>query len=525
MQSNFSSEPSTFNPTSATRKTFTVVLIAVLLAAVVSTFESTMMYTALPALEADFHADASSVSWVLTGFALVGAASAAISGRLGDVFGRKRVMTVLLVASLVGSLISLASGIGEGSLIGVIIGRAIQGLAGGLLPLCFGIIREHVGPKRLAITVSLVAGTAGIAGAAGNIVAGNVIDAWGWRYIFVIAAALAVVTVITSLLLPRSILSGPRDRIDWLGGLLFAPALALVLFGINVSNGLGWGSPVTLTPILLGVIILVGWAIWEARAKQPMVNVRLFAQRNLGLTLIAGALLSVPLGVAGFMGQLIMQYPTTAPVGFGLSAGNAGAVSFLCGIFAFFMAILSGRISRGGRARISLAVGAAVGIIAAIFTVVSAASWHSFPAFVLSQLVLSVATSFQLAALPTLIVESAPKKNTSEATGVFQVTQNAFIGVGTSVGTAILAAFVISKTVPFASVTGYFTLFGMSAILSAIGLIVALLLRRPKAGSAVFDDAIEVPIEGTQGVAGAVITSHDQVRDGVRATNEARPAS
>ena len=508
MHSNFPvTAPSAASTTS--RRTFTVVLIAVLLAAVVSTFESTMMYTALPALETDFNTDASAVSWVLTGFLLVGAASAAISGRLGDVFGRKRVMIILLAASLVGSLISLFSG----DIIGVIVGRSVQGLAGGLLPLAFGIIRLHVPAKRLSISVALVAGTAGIAGAAGNIIAGNVVDGWGWRYIFVVAAAMALVTIIFAAMLPKSVVKGKRDRIDWIGGILFAPALALVLFGINASSGLGWGSPVVYGTMILGLLILVGWTIYEARVTQPMVNVRLFAKRNLGLTLVAGALLSIPLGVAGFMGQLIMQYPTTAPVGFGLSAGTAGAVSFFCGIFAFAMAVLSGRISRGGRARVSLAIGAGVGVIAAMFTVVSAASWHSFAAFVVSQLVLSVATSFQLASLPTLIVESAPAKNTSESTGVFQVTQNAFTGIGVSVGTAIIASFVVQGT-PFASVTGYFVLFGMSAVLSAIGFVIALLMRRPAAGADA-EEAIEVPIEGTQAVVGAVVTTH----------NEAAPAS
>jgi MFS family permease len=488
------------------RGVFGLVLLAVLLAAIVSTFEATMMYTSLPVLETDLHTDASSVSWVLTGFALVGAASAAISGRLGDVFGRKRVLVILLVLSLAGSMISLVFGsIGGGTILGVIIGRAVQGLAGGLLPLCFGIIREHVQPKQLAIAVSLVAGTAGIAGALGNVVAGTVVDAFGWRYIFVVAGGLAVITIGAAMLLPRSVIEGPRDRVDWIGGVLFAPALALVLFGINVSNGLGWGSPLTLGTIVAGLVILAGWAAWEMRTDQPMVNVRLIGQRNLGLTFLVTALVAGPLGIAGFMGQLIMQYPTSAPVGFGLSAGAAGLTSFLCGIFAFAMSILSGRVARNGRGRVSLAIGASVGVLSAMLTVFSAATLHSFPLFVVSQLVLSVATSFQLAALPTLVVESAPARNTSEATGVYQVVQNAFIGVGTSVGTAILAAFVIHGT-PFASVAGYYALFGMSAVLCGIGFVISLLLRRPK----LFEHSetlLEVPLSAEEGATMTVVGS------------------
>ena len=261
------------------------VIAILMLVAIVSSFESTMMYTALPTLIKDFNSSESAVSWVLTGFLLVGAASAAISGRLGDIFGRKRVLVILLIASIVGSLISLFSG----DIGGVILGRAVQGLAGGLLPLAFGIIRESVAPKHLSVSVSLVAGTAMLAGAAGNIVAGNIVDTLGWRYIFVVAASLTVVTVIGALFLKGTRPSGPRDRIDWVGGIAFAPGLALVLFGINAASGLGWFSPIVLGVVGIGLVILVLWGVWEARHKAPMVNVRLFAKRNLGLTLLIAA--------------------------------------------------------------------------------------------------------------------------------------------------------------------------------------------------------------------------------------------
>ncbi|MDT2005548.1 MFS transporter [Rhodococcus opacus] len=457
------------------RRPLTLVIIILMLVAVVSSFESTMMYSALPSLIEDLGSTESEVSWVLTGFLLVGAASAAISGRLGDIFGRKRVVIILLVASIAGSVISLMSG----DITGVILGRAVQGLAGGLLPLCFGIIRESVAAKYLSISVSLVAGTAMLAGAAGNIVAGNIIDAFGWRYIFVVAAALTVVTAVGALFLQSSSPSGPRDRIDWLGGIVFAPGLALVLYGVNEAHGRGWDSQIVLGCIGVGVVILVLWAMWEARHPQPMVNVRLFAQRNLGLTLLVAALLGVPLGISGFAGQLIMQYPTEAPVGFGLAAGTAGAVSFFIGLVGFGLSPISGRIARNGMARISLVIGAGAGVIAALLTALAAVTWDSFPAFVASQMVLTISTAFILSALPMLVVESAPAENTSEATGVYTVVQTAFSGVGTSLGTAILAGSAVSGT-PFGSERGYIVLFAFVAVLTVIALMVAFFLRTPK---------------------------------------------
>lgn len=451
------------------------VIAILMLVAIVSSFESTMMYSALPSLIQDLESNESAVSWVLTGFLLVGAASAAISGRLGDIFGRKRVLIILLLASIVGSLISLFAG----DIGGVIAGRAIQGVAGGLLPLCFGIIRDAVAAKYLSIAISLVAGTAMLAGAAGNLIAGNIIDTLGWRFIFVVAATLAAVTAIGASFLRANKPSGPRDRIDWLGGILFAPGLALVLFGVNAAHGLGWVSPIVLGCLGLGAIVLVAWVVWEARHPAPMVNVRLFVQRNLGLTMLAAALLGLPLGISGYLGQLIMQYPTDAPVGFGLSAGVAGAVSFAIGLFGFALSPLSGRIARNGRANVSLMVGSSAGIIAAVLTAYGAVVANSLPWFIVSQIVLTVSTAFVLSALPMLVVENSPAKNTGEATGVYTVVQTAFSGIGTSVSVAILAGFTAAGA-HFSSESGYIAVFSLVAILSVGALVIALLLPRSK---------------------------------------------
>lgn len=476
------------------RRPLALVLIALLLVAFCSSFESTMMFTALPTITAEFKSTTEDVSWVLTGYLLVGAASAAIAGRLGDMFGRKRMLLILLAASIVGSIISLVSP----SVGGVIAGRAIQGVAGGLLPLAFGIIRENVKERHLSVSVSVVAGAAMLAGAAGNIIAGNVVDTLGWRYIFVIAIALAVVAFIFSLFLASVRRTAERDRIDWLGAILFAPGIAAILFGVNASSGLGWASGTVWGFIGVGVIILIFWLIWEARRKAPMINVRLFKQRNLGFTFLAAIFMTVPLGAAGYLGQLIMQYPTQAPVGFGVSAGLAGTISFCIGLFGFALSPLSGRISHGGRGKVSLIIGGVAGILAAVAVIFSIAVFHSLAFFIGSQVILTISTAFMLSSLPTLIVQNSPEKNTSEATGVYTVIQTAFQGVGTSVSTAILASSTVAIGPLQAGTTNtYVTVFVLSAVLAALGVIAALFIGRSK-NVADPDDALEVIQDATK---------------------------
>ncbi|ROO87516.1 MFS transporter [Actinocorallia herbida] len=445
-----------------------------ILAAIVSSFESTMMYTALPEIIEHFDTTPGNAGWILTSFLLVGAASAAISGKLGDAFGRRNLLIVVLAASTIGSLVSLAAD----SLAMIIVGRAIQGLAGGLIPLCIGVLRETVPRKSLPVAVAVVAGAAMWGGAAGNVVSGNIVDAWGWHYTFVVAAALAAVSAIGACFLPRPVFKSGLERIDWLGGVLFAPGIGLALYGVHESSEWGWTSGKTIGFILGGLVILALWVAWELRVDAPLINIRFFLNRKLGLTLIASALVSFgTLGVSGFVGQMIMQSPESAPVGFGLSAGTAGALSFGIGLIGFVLSPLSGRISRNNRSRNAFVIGAFLGIAAAAL---SALLLDSLVGFVISQIVLTGATSFILSSLPNLVVEGAPDANTSEAQGVYMVTQTAFAGVGSSIGTVLLSQFLIEGT-HFSSRAGYNTVFAMVAIATAVALLVALFIRvRPQ---------------------------------------------
>ncbi|BCY09738.1 MFS transporter [Actinoplanes sp. L3-i22] len=457
-----------------------LIITILILAAVVSSFEATMMYTALPGIIEQFHSTPSAAGWILTGFLLVGAASAAISGRLGDAFGRRNVLIVVLLASVVGSAVSLFAH----SLAVLIAGRSIQGLAGGLVPLCVGILRENLPRRNLPVAVATVAGAAMCGGAAGNIVAGNIYDAWGWHYIFVVSLVLALVTAAGAVLLPAAVSRTGFAKIDWLGGILFAPGIALAMYGIHESSNWGWDSGKTLGFIAGGLLVLAAWVAWEYFHDNPLLNVRYFASRKIGLTLVVTMLVSFgTLGISGFLGQLVMQMPKIAPVGLGLSAGVAGDISFACSLLGFAIAPLSGRLSRGGRSRNAFLIGAAFGLAAAVL---SALLLGTVAGWIVSQLVLTCATGFMLSSLPNLIVEGVHGENTSEVSGFYMVTQNAFAAVGTSVGTTILSQHLIQGT-PFSTHASYNILFAIIAVGAVLAFVVALFIRKGTLGETAGD--------------------------------------
>ncbi|MET8047329.1 MFS transporter [Streptosporangium sp. NPDC005286] len=464
------SSPSGTSAANLPPRSIPVVITVLLIAEIVSAFETTMVYNALPRFITAFQSNAADVSWSVTAFLLVAAASAALCGRLGDVYGRRKLLIIVLLLSAVGSLISLSTG----TLTGVIVGRAIQGAAGAILPLCFGLAREMLPAKRVPVAVAVIAGAALIAGASGNLVSGLLLDLADWHLIFVFAAALALIAAAACLVLRPSTVVARVQKIDYVGGVLFAPAIALVLFGVTQSRSWSWGDARTLGFILVGLAILAVWAWWELRVDDPMINIRLFFQHKLALTMLATAVLALgPLGISGFLFPLMMQTPEAAPVGLGLSPSVAGMLAFSTSIIGFVLTPVSGRVSAAAGARLSLMIGAAVGVAGVVMLAVL---HKSVVGLVASTLVLGISTAFVYTALPNLVVEAVPAENTSEATGVNVVTRTAFQGVATSVGAVLLASATVPGTT-FGTEAAYFKVFALMGVCCLITFVIGMVIK------------------------------------------------
>ncbi|MEV1025174.1 MFS transporter [Streptomyces sp. NPDC050264] len=448
-----------------------LVIGVLIFADVVSAFESTMMLNALPHIIGEFQVSAIDASWTLTAFALVAATSAAVCGRLGDIYGRRTLLILLLLGSAVGSVVSISSG----TLSGVIVGRAIQGVSGGILPLCFGIVRETVPKHRVSVAVAMVASAAMLAGASGTIVSGVLIDSLGWHYIFVFAAGVAVLAAACALTLPRSTMTVGAVRIDWPGALLFAPAITLCLLGVTNAPRWTWGDLRTLGTILAGVVIFALWVWREARIESPLINVRLFRDRKQGLALLANCLLSAGVfGSTGLAMQLMMQTPTNAPVGLGMSASAAGTAVFCVSIIGFLLSPFSGRLSARFGARLPLAIGSTFGIGSAFALVLL---HDTVTQMVWAIIVLNVALVFMLTSLPNFVMEGVPAEHTSEVTGVHAVARTAFSGVGSSVATLLLSLSVAPGT-QFSTEHAYNNVFLLVGGSSAVGLLIAFVIGR-----------------------------------------------
>lgn len=423
-------------PKRFTRKRSAGAIITILvLVEIISAFETSMVFAAIPTIIRDFNSDAGTVGWAVTAFLLVAAAAAAVCGRIGDMYGRERVLVVLLAAATVGSLISaLGDSIGA-----IILGRAIQGVAGAILPLCIGLAREHLPKEKIPVAVAVISGSAIAAGAASAYIAGLMIDHASWHMIFVVAAVYAAcMLVLVVFALPWRPPSGGTQKIDYIGTLAFAPAIAAILLGINKISSWGLTDAKTLGLILGGIVVLVLWVYWELRVDDPIINVRILTNRHIALTMIATMTLAAgPFGITNMINAMILQSPKDGPFGIGMSPTDAGLLTFVAAMFGFVFAPVSGRITRAVGSRVALLIGSLLFLVGCVLTFLS---HHSMIGMFLTVVCVSIAASFAYTALPNLIIETVAVENTSEVTGLNAVIRTGGQGIGTSIAGAVLTA-------------------------------------------------------------------------------------
>lgn len=414
------------------RRNLGLVLVALMAAEATAAFEGSMIWAAMSVLY-ELFGDPVLVGWILTSYLLVSASAAVICARLGDMYGRRRVLTWVLVIALIGSLISAI----WPNIYGLLAGRAIQGVSGAVLPLCFGLVREALPRERAMFGVGLLAATISIAAGVGLMIGGLVVDYLPWHWIFYVSAIVAAVSIaMVRLWVPAAAGIGARERFDWLGGVLFAPGIALVLFAVSKGREWGWGDERTWMVLAAGLIILVVWVIHELRHRSPLVDVRLLTNRQIVLTNLCMAMAALGAFQKGPVLSLLLQQPVWTGVGLGLAAVASGAILFLANGINLLAGPWAGSLAGRFMARQPMLIGAFLMLAAwSGLTVYHGSVWFITVMLLLAGLGLGMV----FASAPMLVMEVAPPERTSEATALVSVTRQVFLGVGSQLIAVLLA--------------------------------------------------------------------------------------
>ncbi len=249
----------------STRTHSGVTFVVLATAALVFSLLQSLIIPAIPQLEHTLHTSEGGASWLLTAYLLSAAIATPILGRLGDTTGKEKMMVIVLIALSVGTLISALAT----SLTIMIVGRVIQGAAGAVFPLAFGIIRDEFPPDRVAGAIGVLSAILGLGVGGGILLAGPILEHLSYHWLFWLPLVMALgATVATFIFVPESpVRTG--GHINWLGALLMSGWLVTGLLAVSYGPTWGWHSATVLLLFVATALLLGLWILSESRSRSP----------------------------------------------------------------------------------------------------------------------------------------------------------------------------------------------------------------------------------------------------------------
>lgn len=415
---------------------------------------------ALPVIQEDLHASATATAWVFTGYLLSASVLTPIVGRLGDMFGKERTLVVSLAVLSVGVLMAaLAKSIGM-----LILARVVQGSGGAIFPLAFGIIRDEFPREKAAQGIALISAILGIGGGLGIVLAGPIISAFDYHWLFWIPlVAVVAATVAAIFFVPESPVKSP-GRIDWGGAALLSTWLVLLLLGITQTSEWGWGDLRVWGLIAAAALTLAAWVRFESRALEPLVDMAMMRIRGVWTVNAAAFLVGAGMYSSFILVPEFTETPASSGYGYGATVTEAGLFLLPATVAMLVVSPLAGWLTNRIGARVILVAGCAVTTVS--FTLMAVAHSAQADMYVATAL-MGTGIALAFSSLANLIVQAVPPSQTGVATGMNTVMRTLGGSVGGQVGASLIAGTVVASNLPTESGYTLAFLFAAGACLIA----------------------------------------------------------
>ncbi|GHH57944.1 EmrB/QacA subfamily drug resistance transporter [Streptomyces umbrinus] len=443
-------------------------------AGIVVSLMQTLVIPIVPELPKYLDASASNAAWAVTATLLAAAVATPVVGRLGDMFGKRRMLLVSIVLLVSGSVVAAFSD----SLVPMIVGRVLQGLAAGVVPLGISVMRDVLPSERLAGSTAMMSASLGVGGALGLPSAAFIADNYDWHVLFWVSAVLgAVAFVLVLTIVPESkVRTG--GRFDLVGSLGLSAALVSLLLAISKGADWGWGSGTTLGLFAVAAVALVAWGFYELRTSQPLVDLRTTARRQVLFTNLA----SIAFGFSMFAMSLVLpqllQLPEQTGYGLGKSMMTVGLVLAPQGLVMMAMAPVSAAITKTKGPKITLMTGAVIVAVGYSLNILLMSEvWH----LILVSCIIGAGVGFAYGAMPALIMGAVPASETAAANSLNTLMRS----IGTSFASAVAGVVLAQMTTDFGSSAlpsenGFKVVMAIGAGAALLALVLAAFLPRQR---------------------------------------------
>lgn len=490
----------------------------------------TLVVPLLPHLPQILRAAPDDATWVLTVTLMVGAVCTPISGRLGDMFGKRRMLLISLGMMVLGSTICALSS----SLAPMLVGRAFQGASLGAIALGISLMRDVLPRERLGGAVALMSATLGIGGAIGLPVSAIVAENTSWHWLFVGSAVFGVLALTAIALVVPETAIRTGGRFDAPGAALLSVVLVALLLALTKAHAWGWSDVRTVGLLVAsGVLALVfGWV--ERRTAQPLVDLQVSAKPAVLYTNLASVLVGFAMYSINLVMTQVLQAPTSTGFGFGQSMVVAGLCSAPMGFMMMVGSPLAARIIARRGPRFSLRLG--VSVIAAGFTF-GIFTLHAIWQAIVVSLVVGAGIALSYAAMPTLIMRAVPSTQTAAANSVNTLSRSVGTSLASAIHGSIIAAALAGVTTSFGPLSPVAFCFLLAVLACCAAFVLASLIPASAgapskvtegevlAGIEGIDDARPVPEPRRPGLSRIVRRPGVLVRRTLRSTAGRRPAT
>jgi EmrB/QacA subfamily drug resistance transporter len=410
-----------------------LVLTAMVFAVAMTFIDQTIVAIAIPKIQHELSLSATGAQWVINGYLLALSALFALGGKLGDIRGRRRMVTIGVIGFAIASACCGLTPKGSIAEPWIITFRVLQGASAALLfPAAVGIVVDAFPLRERGKAMAIFFGIAGGLTAIGPI-AGGFLTQWTWRSIFWINIPVAIIALV---LIRISCTETPVEhrRLDYRGAVLIGGAMGLLVLGFEQSSVWGWGSFATIGCLIAGALLMFAFVRWELRAADPLLQLSIFRDRGFAADTAALGLTSVVFVPFFFFASVYAQ------VSLGKSSSQAG--EYLLYFFLGFVILsqIGGRILDRRGARPAIVLGCALSA-AGFFLLAGKATDLSLGRQWLFVALAGGGIGLMLTPASTDAVNRAARTSYSEVTGITQTARN----FGASLGLAVLGSILIHQ--------------------------------------------------------------------------------
>jgi EmrB/QacA subfamily drug resistance transporter len=439
MKSNSTPNTNASTTTSGNSSYSTKVLLTVTAVSLLINYVETMVIPGIPAIQADLVASATIASWITSAFLIVGAAVAPIFGKLGDIYGKKKIFLTVLLFYITGvGLAGFATNIYM-----LILSRAIQGIGFAIVPLGLAIITDIFPRERVATAQGIISGTFAIGAAAGLVIGAYIVEDLSWQWAFHTAFVLSIIMFFIAAKMLKKDVPGAKSKVDYAGATILMSGIVLVLLYLTEGPIIGWLSLENIAFLIPGLILTTYFFVFENKRISPLIHLNLLKIRNVFVANLVGIISSLAMFLLFFAVVYYTHQPP--PYGLGLDTITTGLTLAPATLVMLIVGPIMGRLVTKIGPKPILILGACISIIGLTLFIFNRATSAGFTVDIAVSLVGVVS---MIIPITNMISVSLPRENIAVGLGMNTMLRNLGGAIGPVLATTVMSTYTYTLVNP-----------------------------------------------------------------------------